>query len=234
MSRFFVFSTAVGLAASLVACSSGSSTPTTPTTTTPTTTTTPAAARTTSASMSTAGSARSSSGASSGSATSAATDAGVGTAGMTAPGTVLKLGEKATLNLKIGNKTGVISISATKITQGDPADLAPLKLGDRAAGMTPYYVTFEVTGGPQSDNFRFAGFPSAHGRLGDGSTAQSVYIFGAFAPCSEQSFPKDFGPGQVFTSCTVALTSGNAAVVGADLQPVASDYGTAKTAIVWK
>jgi hypothetical protein len=153
---------------------------------------------------------------------------------MTPPGTVLKIGEKATINLKIGSKEGVVSISATKITKGAPADLTPLKLGDRAAGLTPYYITFELTGGPQSDNLRFGGFPLAHGLLGDGSSAQSLFIIGDFAPCKEQSFPKDFGPGRVFTSCTVAAVGGNAAVVGANLQPSASEYSTAKTAIVWK
>ncbi|WP_409462135.1 hypothetical protein [Amycolatopsis sp. GA6-003] len=52
----------------------------------------------------------------------------------TKQGTKLKVGEKAVVPFKSKNNTGALGVTVTGIDKGVEADLAPLKLGDRAKG----------------------------------------------------------------------------------------------------
>lgn len=87
--------------------------------------------------------------------------------------------------------TGAIGVTVVDIEAGIEADLAPLDLGDRVKGFTPYYVTFEVTNESGSD-FAFTSLGNTHGLLEDGTRAQSVSVIGEFAPCDNGDGGSDF------------------------------------------
>ena len=70
--------------------------------------------------------------------TTAAPSAPVGD--FTPKGTTLALGEQATVPFESSDVTGAVGVTVDRIDAGTPADLEPLDLGDRAAGLTPFYV----------------------------------------------------------------------------------------------
>ncbi|MEV7600427.1 hypothetical protein AB0O91_23935 [Kitasatospora sp. NPDC089797] len=132
-----------------------------------------------------------------------------------APGTTLKIGAAATVPFSSGSTKGTVSLAVTSIDKGDPADLAPLKLGDKAAGMVPYYVRFKVTNAGGTD-LSFASLTQVKGTLPDGSEASEVMLIGTFDKCPHPSFPKGFTNGQSVTSCVLALAPQATKVTGAE------------------
>jgi hypothetical protein len=151
------------------------------------------------------------------SATEATTSAPAAAAGeFTAPDTKLKLGEKALVPFVSQKKGGTLGLVATGIKKGAAADLAPLKLGDRAKGLTPFYITFKVTNESGTD-FSYASMWLTNGVLADGSTAQKLSVIGDFAPCENNSADKAFTTkGASYETCIVALASGDAEVTGVE------------------
>lgn len=135
------------------------------------------------------------------------------------------------------NKGGTVevTITVTSIDKGEPADLTPLNLGDRAAGMTPYYVRMTVEGGTGAEALPYQSFGDIDGLLGDGSRAGSLIVVGDFAQCDGGSFPKDFAAGASFETCVPFLAAGDAAVTGAQWQDDYGDgaYQDAQTAVTW-
>jgi len=167
--------------------------------------------------------------------TSTSTAAPVGT--FTKAGSELKFGEKALVPLKSKGVEGTVGVTATGIKKGDPADLARLNLGDRAAGLTPYYVTFVVSNESGTD-FAFASTGTMGGQLGDGSRAQSVFASTGFPPCPRGTASRDFTTkGTTFTTCALTLAGGSSAVTAATYG--GSGAGTGDTdysrdPIIWK
>ena len=153
----------------------------------------------------------------------------------TTAGSELKFEEKALVPLKSKGVEGTVGVTATGIKKGDPADLARLNLGDRAAGLTPYYVTFVVTNESGTD-FAFASPGTTGGQLGDGSRAQTVFASG-FPPCQRESAPRDFTTkGATFTTCTLTLAGGSSAVTAASYSGGAGsgDTNYSRNPISWK
>lgn len=74
---------------------------------------------------------------------STTTDGGATAGGVTAPGSQLKFGEKATLE---DGKGHTLQVTVTEVRTGDPADLQSFDNASEMAGKTPYYVDFELTG----------------------------------------------------------------------------------------
>ncbi|MFH8387832.1 hypothetical protein ACH4E7_44340 [Kitasatospora sp. NPDC018058] len=132
-----------------------------------------------------------------------------------APGTTVKIGDAATIPFSSGSTKGTVSIAVTSIDKGDPADLTPLKLGDKAAGMVPYYVRFKVTNVGSTD-LAFSSLTQMKGTLPDGSEAAEVMLIGTFDKCPHPSFPKGFTNGQSITSCVLALAPQATKVAGAE------------------
>ncbi|ARF79027.1 hypothetical protein ACIG0C_28570 [Kitasatospora aureofaciens] len=132
-----------------------------------------------------------------------------------APGTTLKIGDAATVPFSSGSTKGTVSLAVTSIDKGDPADLAPLKLGDKVTGMVPYYVRFKVTNTGSTD-LSFASLTQVKGTLPDGSEASEVMLIGTFDKCPHPSFPKGFTNGQSITSCVLALAPTATKVAGAE------------------
>ncbi|WP_033292986.1 hypothetical protein [Amycolatopsis jejuensis] len=157
----------------------------------------------------------------------------------TKQGSTLKIGEKAVVPFKSKTNTGAIGVTVTGIEKGAEADLASLNLGDRAKGMTPYYVRVKVTNESGTD-FSYSSLGLMNGLLGDGSRAQRVTVIGKFAKCDSDHADKTFTTkGASYDSCVLALAPSGAEVTGAnysastyrDLAPN-TDYGD--DALVWK
>ncbi|MET9605488.1 hypothetical protein ABZZ17_10550 [Streptomyces sp. NPDC006512] len=128
-----------------------------------------------------------------------------GANGTAKSGQVFKIGEAAQVPFNYGStKGGQIAITVTAIEQGNPADLEPLKLGDKVKGMIPYYVRYSVKNTGTVD-LSHTSVGHIKGLLADGSEAQGVSIIGKFEKCPNESLPKGFTNGQTQTSCALAL-----------------------------
>lgn len=159
---------------------------------------------------------------------------------LTPQGTELDFGEVATVPFQSQDQTGAIGVTVVDIIPGTEAELAQLELGDRAAGLVPYYITFEVTNESGSD-FSFSSLSGVHGLLDDGSPAQSVSVIGEFVPCDNGDGGADFNTeGASYTTCSVELAPPGAMVVGAAYTSYDSTVNTAagtnygEEPIVWK
>ncbi|ATY15369.1 hypothetical protein CU254_36990 [Amycolatopsis sp. AA4] len=157
----------------------------------------------------------------------------------TKQGTKLKIGEKAVVPFKSQKNTGAIGVTVTGIDKGVEADLAPLKLGDRAKGMTPYYIQVKVTNETGAD-FAYSSLGLMNGLLGDGTKGPHVTVIGKFEKCDSGNSGKAFTTkGASYNSCVLALAPAGAEVKGAsysastyrDLAPN-TDYG--KDAVTWQ
>ncbi|MGW7100903.1 hypothetical protein [Streptomyces sp. NPDC054838] len=157
-----------------------------------------------------------------------------GAAGMAKPGQSFKIGEAATVPFDYGStKGGTIALTVTSIEQGQPADLDPLKLGDKVKGQIPYYVHYTVKNVGTTD-LSFSSVGHIRGLLPDGSEAGGVSVIGTFEKCKDESLPKGFTNGQSQTSCAIALApSAQTKVTGA--QYWNEPYSTVgNKALTWK
>ncbi|GHE77088.1 hypothetical protein GCM10017786_02980 [Amycolatopsis deserti] len=146
----------------------------------------------------------------------------------TAPGTELKLGERAVVPFEYGNsKSGTIAITVTAIERGDNADLAAF--GDRAKGLTPFYVraTIENVGGTDLS------YSSVSLRgLGADGRSTGVIISGDTDKCESESAGKDFTTaGAKYQTCVLTAAREGGSVTAAEF-----DKGDAYSGspLVWK
>lgn len=148
------------------------------------------------------------------SASAGGSEAPAGAAGMAKSGQIFKIGETAQVPFDYGStKGGTIALTVTAIEQGDPADLDPLKLGDKVKGKIPYYIRYSVTNIGSTD-LSFTTVGHMKGLLGDGTEAQGLSVIGKFEKCPNNSLPKGFTNGQTQTSCAVALAPSAQTKVG--------------------
>ncbi|MQS13664.1 hypothetical protein F7Q99_15635 [Streptomyces kaniharaensis] len=132
-----------------------------------------------------------------------------------APGTTVKVGDAVQIPFSSGSTKGAISLAVTSIDQGDPADLAPFKLGDRVKGLVPYYIHYKITNVGTTD-LSFTSVTHMKGLLADGTEATDLGVIGTFDKCPNNSLPKGFTNGQSSTSCAVALSPSASKVAGAE------------------
>ncbi|MCQ4043278.1 hypothetical protein ACFOSC_01100 [Streptantibioticus rubrisoli] len=152
------------------------------------------------------------------SAPSSAATGSDGTSGAdTKAGQTLKMGQAAHVPFSYGTSTkGKIALTVTSIEQGNPSDLASLKLGDQAKGKVPYYIRYSVTNEGDSD-LAYASVGHMKGHLGDGTEAQDLMIIGDFDKCKSDELPQGFTKGKVAQGCAVALApSASTKVVSAE------------------
>ena len=169
-----------------------------------------------------------------------ASGAGGSLPAFTPAGTQLAFGQQATVPFALSGNTGALGVTVTGITQGTEADLASLELGDRAAGLTPYYVSIQVTNLTGAD-FDFSSLGLTYPLLGDGTEAQEVSIIGDFTKCPNEDAGKDFHTaGKTYTTCVLGLAGGSSKVTGAkylghgyDEVPGAPEYELDK-AVTWR
>ena len=162
--------------------------------------------------------------ASPGSSTGAAAPAG----DVTKPGTELKLGERAVVPFKYGTtKSGTIAITVTAIEKGANADLA--KYGDKAKGITPYYLRATVENVDGAD----LAYSSVSLRaLGADGRSTGVIITGSTDQCKSGTAGKDFTTaGAKFETCTL-----QGAREGSEVGAATFDKGDGydKSPLVWK
>jgi hypothetical protein len=147
---------------------------------------------------------------------------------VTKPGTELKLGERAVVPFKYGTtKSGTIAITVTAIEKGANADLA--KYGDKAKGITPYYLRATIENVDGAD----LSYSSVSLRaLGEDGRSTGVIITGSTDQCKSGTSGKDFStPGAKFESCTLQGAREGSAVTAATFD---KGDGYDKSPLVWK
>ncbi|QQQ79189.1 hypothetical protein IOD16_12590 [Saccharothrix sp. 6-C] len=146
---------------------------------------------------------------------------------VTAPGTELKVGDRAVVPFKYGTeKNGTIAITVTAIDQGANADLAAF--GEKAKGITPFYirVTVENVGGTDLS------YSSLSLRaLGADGKGTGVIISGDTKQCESETAKKDFTTvGAKYETCVLQGAREGAAVAAAGY---ANGDGYDKSPITW-
>ena len=147
---------------------------------------------------------------------------------VTKPGTELKLGERAVVPFKYGTtKSGTIAITVTAIEKGANADLA--KYGDKAKGITPFYLRATVENVDGAD----LAYSSVSLRaLGTDGRSTGVIITGSTDQCKSGTAGKDFTQaGAKFETCTL-----QGAREGSEVAAATFDKGDGydKSPLVWK
>ncbi|GAA0627119.1 hypothetical protein GCM10010394_67480 [Streptomyces crystallinus] len=155
-----------------------------------------------------------------------------GAAGQAKGGQTFKLGQAAQFPFTYGTTTkGEIALTVDAIEKGAPADLAPLKLGDKVSGKVPYYIRYTVKNVGTTD-LAYASVSHMKGHLGDGGEAQNLMIIGSFDKCPNDSLPKGFTHGKTQKGCAIALApSATTKVVSAEYW---GDPFTTGEGIYWK
>ncbi|MEA5363030.1 hypothetical protein VA596_26100 [Amycolatopsis sp., V23-08] len=147
---------------------------------------------------------------------------------VTKPGTELKLGERAVVPFKYGTtKSGTIAITVTAIEKGANADLA--KYGDKAKGITPFYLRATIENVDGAD----LAYASVSLRaLGTDGRSTGVIITGSTDGCKSGTAGKDFTTaGAKFETCTL-----QGAREGSEVGAATFDKGDGydKSPLVWK
>ncbi|MFI6471037.1 hypothetical protein ACIBL5_12395 [Streptomyces sp. NPDC050516] len=138
-----------------------------------------------------------------------------GGGGTAKAGQSFKIGEAAQIPFSYGTTTkGTIALTVTSIDQGQPGDLAPLKMGDQVKGKVPYYIRYSIKNTGTTD-LAYASVGHIKGLLGDGTEAQDLMVIGTFDKCPSDSLPKGFTNGHTQTGCAVALAPSAATKVAA-------------------
>ncbi|MFD7905359.1 hypothetical protein ACFV4F_11430 [Kitasatospora sp. NPDC059722] len=153
-----------------------------------------------------------------------------GTGKDAAAGTTAKIGDTVQVPFSSGSTKGSIAMAVTSIEQGTQADLDSLKLGDKAAGMVPYYIHYKFTNVGTTD-LSNSTLTHIRGLQPDGSGAQGVAIFTSFPKCTASPMPPGFTNGQSAVGCFVSLAPAASKVAGAEYS---ADPYTIGKGVVWK
>ncbi|RSN27394.1 hypothetical protein DL990_29845 [Amycolatopsis sp. WAC 01416] len=152
----------------------------------------------------------------------------VSNADATAPGSELKVGERAVVPFKYGNdKSGTIAITVKAIELGPKEDLAAY--GDKAKGMTPVYIrmTVENVGGTDLT------YSTVRLRaVGPNNKSTGVIITGETPKCQSESAKKDFKTvGATYDTCELQAVRDGGEVGGATF---GDGDGYKDDPIIWK
>ncbi|WP_103508680.1 hypothetical protein [Streptomyces sp. SM13] len=132
---------------------------------------------------------------------------------VTAPGTKLKTGDRAVLPFRYtSDKKGTIAVTVTAIEKGTESDMAAF--GDKAKGMTPYFIKMKVENVGGTD-LSYASL-KLDGVL-DGGAGTGVILMGDIpGKCDRETAPRDFTTkGATYETCSLAATKA-APVTGAE------------------
>ncbi len=142
----------------------------------------------------------------------------------TAPGTKLKIGEAAVVDVKGSKGIGVVKITPTAIERGAISDLSNFKMNDEDKGKTPFYLrlTIEYMGGA---DLSFAGIDANIDGLDDrGQETGEVVLIGTFDKCDSNNPPRGWTTGQPFQSCKTFLLGGTGELTGARYSESGTPY----------
>ncbi|MDI3405647.1 hypothetical protein [Streptomyces cavernicola] len=119
-----------------------------------------------------------------------------------APGSELKVGDKAVLPFEYAKKKGTLAITVTAIDKGAEADLS--QFGARAKGLTPYFIKMKVENVGDADLSR--AYVQLRGLL-DGGQSTGVSLIGDIpGKCDKESAPAEFAKGASFETCSLAAS----------------------------
>ncbi|MER5551338.1 hypothetical protein ABT001_06600 [Streptomyces sp. NPDC002793] len=131
----------------------------------------------------------------------------------TAPGTKLKVGDRAVLPFEYtSDKKGTIAVTVTAIEKGAEADMDAF--GDKAKGMTPYFIKMKVENVGGTD-LSYASL-KLDGVL-EGGAGTGVILMGDIpGKCDRESAPREFTTkGASYETCSLTATK-TAPVTGAE------------------
>ncbi|WP_406290480.1 hypothetical protein [Streptomyces sp. NBC_00209] len=121
-----------------------------------------------------------------------------------APGTKFKVGDRAVVPFKYGtDKKGTVAITVTAIEKGTEADMAPF--GDKAKGMTPYYIRMKVENVGGTD-LSYSSL-RLRGKLAGGAPTGVILIGDLPGKCDSETAPRDFTTkGASYETCSLSAT----------------------------
>ncbi|MFE9818886.1 hypothetical protein [Streptomyces sp. NPDC005773] len=121
-----------------------------------------------------------------------------------APGTKLKIGDRAVVPFKYGtDKKGTIAVTVTAIEKGAEADMAAF--GEKAKGMTPYYIRMKVENVGGTD-LSYSSL-KLRGKLAGGGPTGVILIGDLKGKCDSESAPRDFTTkGASYETCSLSAT----------------------------
>ncbi|MFD4985944.1 hypothetical protein [Streptomyces sp. NPDC058374] len=123
---------------------------------------------------------------------------------VTAPGTKLKVGDRAVLPFAYtSDKKGTIAVTVTAIEKGAESDMAAF--GDKAKGMTPYFIKMKVENVGGTD-LSYASL-KLDGVL-EGGAGTGVILMGDIpGKCDRETAPREFTTkGASYETCSLAAT----------------------------
>ncbi|MFI1223810.1 MULTISPECIES: hypothetical protein [unclassified Streptomyces] len=131
-------------------------------------------------------------------------DAAPATGDVTAPGTELKVGDRAVLPFEYtSDKKGTIAITVTAIEKGAESDMAAF--GDKAKGMTPYFIKMKVENVGGTD-LSYASL-KLDGALEGGAGTGVVLIGDLPGKCDRETAPREFTTkGASYETCSLTAT----------------------------
>jgi hypothetical protein len=129
-----------------------------------------------------------------------------------APGTKLKIGDRAVLPFEYtSDKKGTIAVTVTAIEKGAEADMAAF--GEKAKGMTPYFIKMKVENVGGTD-LSYASL-KLDGVLEGGAGAGVILVGDIPDKCDNEAAPAEFKTkGASYETCALSATKG-APVTGA-------------------
>lgn len=132
---------------------------------------------------------------------------------VTAPGTKLKVGDRAVLPFEYtSDKKGTIAVTVTAIEKGAESDMAAF--GDKAKGMTPYFIKMKVENVGGTD-LSYASL-KLDGVLEGGAGTGVVLIGDIPGKCDRETAPREFTTkGASYETCALSATK-SAPVTGAE------------------
>lgn len=150
---------------------------------------------------------------------------------VTKPGTELKIGDTATVPFEYSGKEGTIAVTVNKIEKGTSADLKDF--GEKAKGMTPYFVRYTVENVGGTDLSRMS--LKLHGVSAEGERTGAVTI-GDIDKCESENAPGDFmQKGAKFETCALAVSGSSAMKVEAAQFAEGDAYETPDgKPVIWK
>ncbi|MEU5283046.1 hypothetical protein AB0G97_03355 [Streptomyces sp. NPDC020755] len=121
-----------------------------------------------------------------------------------APGTELEVGDRAVLPFAYtSDKKGTIAVTVTAIEKGAEADMAAF--GDKAKGMTPYFIKMKVENVGGTD-LSYASL-KLDGVLEGGAGTGVVLIGDIPGKCDRESAPREFTTkGASYETCSLTAT----------------------------
>jgi hypothetical protein len=198
----------------LAGCGGSSQSTTTTSTSTPAASTTTQAAATTSTSSTVAQTSTT--------ATNAAAPASGSTAALTAPSTVLKVGQPAivefdtTLNNGNNGPSYKLGLTIESITLGKMSDFNGISLTGVPKGDVPTYVKLRMTNlsGKSMSTSDQDPADSVQAIDANGDADGNLIMTGDFPPCNDTDTPNPFTAGQSFTTCETYMEPALAAKIG--------------------